>query len=368
LAADRVLHVSLAHDRGGAEAVIETIALELDGARYVPALAVPRGSALVAPWRAAGWTVFEMSVAPRLKDVPRGWALVRELEAYARAQGVRIMHTHGTAAQIYGGRAAARAGCPVVWHTHDTFHARWTAEGLLHRLAAAQRHDVVIAISNAVADSLAGFVPAAQVDVIPNGVPTRRVAPVERSAGGPLVVWCGRLQHWKGPHLFLDAAAVVKQSHPAARFAIVGGTMFGMEPEYPAALRRQAAALHLDDAVEWVGQVPDARPWMAAASVCVHSSLSPEPFGLVVAEAMMQARPVVAFGQGGPAEIVADGLTGVLVPPADVTAMGQAIAVLLTDPDRAARLGDAGRDRALRLYAAPGMVRRIESAYDRARA
>lgn len=366
--ADRVLHVCLARDRGGAEVVIETIAAGLDRARYVPVLAVPRGSALTAPWRAAGWTVVETSAAPRLRDVRAGWTLMRELETFVREQAIHVVHTHGTAAQIYGGRAAARAGCPVVWQTHDTFHARWTWEGLLHRIAAAQRHDVVIAISRAVADSLRGHVAEEQVDVIPNGVCPDRVTPVARSASGPLVVWCGRLQRWKGAHVFLDVAAQVRHAHPASRFAVVGGTMFGLEPDYPEALRRQAERLRLGGAVEWVGHVPDARPWMAAADVCVHSSIAPEPFGLVVAEAMMQERPIVAFRQGGPAEIVADGETGVLVSPGDVGAMSQAVSALLTEHGRAARLGQAGRARALAHYSAAGMVRRIESAYDRARA
>jgi glycosyltransferase involved in cell wall biosynthesis len=368
VAADRILHLSLARDRGGAEAVMETIAAGLDRTRFEPVLAVPSGSALVERWRAAGWTVIETAIAPRLRDLRGGWALARELESIIGRLAIRVMHTHGTGAQIYGGRAAGRAACPVVWQTHDTFHAQWTWEGLLHRLAAAQRHDAVVAISRTVAESLEGHVPARQIEIIPNGVSPDRVGPVSRSAPDPLVVWCGRLQHWKGAHLFLDAAAQVRRLHPAARFAIVGGTMFGMEPAYPAWLRRHAEALQLQNAVEWVGQVADARPWLAAANVCVHCSVAPEPFGLVVAEAMMQARPVVAFRQGGPAEIVVDGETGVLVPPGDVSAMSHAISALLSDPDRAFRQGQAGRQRALTHFTAAGMVRRIESAYDRARA
>lgn len=367
MSADRVLHVSMACGRGGAEVVIETIAAGLDRARYVPVLAVPRGSALATPWRAAGWTVVETSVAPRLRDVRAGWVLVRELEQLVRAQAIQVVHTHGTAAQIYGGRAAARAGCPAVWQTHDTFHTPWTWEGVLHRIAAAQRHDIVIAISGAVAATLRGHVADDQVDVIPNGVWPDRVTPVARSASGPLVVWCGRLQRWKGAHVFLDVAAQVRHAHPTSRFAVVGGTMFGLDPDYPEALRRQAETLKLGGAVEWVGHVPDARPWMAAADVCVHSSIAPEPFGLVVAEAMMQERPVVAFRHGGPADIVTDE-TGVLVSPGDVGAMSRAVSALLGAPARAVRLGQAGRARALARYSAAGMVRRIESAYDRARA
>lgn len=366
--AERVLHVSVAPDRGGAEAVLETIAAGLSRTRYESVVAVPRGSTLAGPCRAMGLTVLETAVVPRLRDVRAGWALVRELERHIRERSVRLVHTHGIAAQIYGGRAAARGGRPVVWEMQDMFQTAWTWDGVLHRLAALQRHDVVVACSRAVADTLRGYVAGEQVDVIPNGVCPDRVPPVARSAPGPLVVWCGRLQRWKGAHVFLDAAARVRHAHPAARFAVVGGTLFGLEPDYPDALRRQADRLQLGGAVEWVGHVPDARPWMAAADICVHSSIAPEPFGLVVAEAMMQERPVVAFRHGGPAEIVADGETGVLVPPGDAGAMSQAVSALLAEPGRAARLGQAGRARALARYTAAGMVRRVESAYDRARA
>jgi glycosyltransferase involved in cell wall biosynthesis len=354
-------------DRGGAEAVVEALLGGTDRLRYIPAVAVPRGSALVAPWRAAGWTVHETRTVPRLRDVQAGFDMVGTLEALIRSEHITIVHTHGTAGQIYGGRAAARAGCPVVWHTHDTFHTAWTWEGLLHRMAAAQRHDVVVAISNTVATTLRGHVPASQVDVIPNGVCSDQVPPVTRRSVGPLVVWCGRLQQWKGAHVFLDMAARVARTHPSARFAVVGGTLFGMEPDYAPSLRSRAVQLQIADQVEWVGQVADARSWIAAADVYVHCSLAPEPFGLVVAEAMMQSRPVVAFRHGGPAEMVVNDETGTLVPPGDVTALGQAVSALLSDPDRAAWLGRAGRTRAVGSYTSAAMVARVESAYDRVR-
>jgi glycosyltransferase involved in cell wall biosynthesis len=363
-----VLHISMALDRGGAEAVIETLLDGTDRRRYTPVVALPGGSALIARWRAAGWTVHETRSAPRLRDVSGGLAMVRDLEAIVRTQAISVVHTHGTAAQIYGGRAAARAGCPVVWHTHDTFHTAWTWEGVLHRLAAAQRHDVVIAISQVVATTLQGHVSPSQVDVIPNGVCAEPVTPQPRPVAGPWVVWCGRLQRWKGAHLFLEMAALVARTQPTARFVLVGGTLFGMEPDYAPSLRARAEELQIADRVEWAGQVADARPWMAAADVCVHSSVAPEPFGLVIAEAMMQSRPVVAFQQGGPAEMIVDGETGMLVRPGDVSALAQAVSALLADPDRAARLGRAGRTRALSTYTSAAMVARVESAYDRARA
>jgi glycosyltransferase involved in cell wall biosynthesis len=83
-----------------------------------------------------------------------------------------------------------------------------------------------------------------------------------------------------------------------------------------------------------------------------------------MAEAMMQERPVVAFRQGGAAEIVLDGETGRLVAPLDVHALGEAIDELLTDPARARAMGLAGRDRAVRYFDAGGMAGAVAHVYD----
>jgi glycosyltransferase involved in cell wall biosynthesis len=334
--------------------------------RYRPSMAVSAGSPLVARWRDRGWPVSEITPLPRFRDVAAARRLVRELAGVIRASGAAVVHTHGIAGQLYGGRAAARIGWPVVWHLHDCFARRWTSDGLLHRLAAAAPAHVALAVSEAVAKSWRGRLPAARLQVVHNGVMTDLVAPAPRP-DAPFVVWCGRLQRWKGAHVFLDVAAAVRRRRPDARFAIVGGTLFGLDPDYPDDLHRRADALGLHDVVDWVGQVDDARPWLAGADVLVHTSVDPEPFGLVVAEAMAQGTPVVAFRQGGPAEIIVDRQTGALIAPGDTMAMADAIESLLFDSVCRRAWGDAGRARVLSHFTVGEMVRRVESAYDRAR-
>lgn len=363
-----VLHIVLATARGGTEAIVETVATAAvvgTAPRYRHVVAVPGGTALSVRWRAMGITVIEVPALPRFRDWRGARSLGRALQAAITDSGASIVHTHGIAGQIHGGRAAARAARPVVWHLHDCFEARWTADGVLHRRAAGVRADVILAVSEAVAMSWRTRVPAGRLLVVHNGVDLTPVVPVERPPG-PLVVWCGRFQRWKGAHVFLEVAAHVRRACPSARFAVVGGTLFGLEPDYVAALRGQADRLGVADAIIWTGQVDDARAWLAAADVVVHSSVSPEPFGLVVAEAMAQGRPVVAFAHGGPREQIASGETGVLVRPGDVTGMADAIAGLLADPGRAHTWGAAGRVRAAEWFSAAAMVERIESAYDRA--
>jgi len=335
-------------------------------ARYHHAVITPAASVLSAAWREAGFTVLECPPLPRFRDLSGARRMIDGVATCIAASGAAVVHTHGIAGQMFGARAAQRLHRPVVWHLHDRRETRWTFDGLLHRLASRAQVDVAVAVSAMVADSWRGPVDAGRLQVVHNGVSSEIVTPAPRS-DAPTVVWCGRLQQWKGTHVFLDVAAAVRRQIPDARFVVVGGTLFGLEQDYPEALRRQAERLGLTSVVEWVGHMADARPWLAAADVVVHTSVQPEPFGLVVAEAMMQSRPVVAFRQGGPAEIIRDGHTGSLAPPGDVTAMTEAVVALLRTPALRETWGAAARARALEKFTVTEMVRRLESAYDRAR-
>jgi glycosyltransferase involved in cell wall biosynthesis len=358
----RVLLVTAATERGGAEVVMEQIAARLDRQRAEPLLATPSPGPLGDAWRARGWTVVPMPPVDRLRRVDQGARVVTQLATAIRTLHVDVVHTHGVAAQVHGGLAARRARRPVVYHVHDRFDDGWSSDGLLHRLALRVPSDVVVAISETVAASLRGRVAPEKLRVVMDGVDTEIVSPVPRAS--PLIAWCGRLQRWKGAHLLLDAARRIHDVRPDARFAIVGGTMFGLDVAYADELHRQAEALGLSAVVEWAGHVDDARPWLGAATLCAHTSTRPEPFGLVMAEAMMQARPVVAFREGGAAEIVADGETGLLVTPQDTGALARAVLDLLGDDARCRRMGEAARRRALDRFDADRMTRDIQALYD----
>jgi glycosyltransferase involved in cell wall biosynthesis len=102
----------------------------------------------------------------------------------------------------------------------------------------------------------------------------------------------------------------------------------------------------------------------AAFDVFVLPSILPEPFGLVVIEAMASGKPVVATAPGGPSETVVDGETGFLVPSSDASAMVQALEVLLADPQRRVSMGDAGRRRACEMFSLPRYVTEFEELYE----
>ncbi|MGE3345023.1 MAG: glycosyltransferase family 4 protein [Vicinamibacterales bacterium] len=355
----RVLLLSLAPERGGAEVVIEQVAQRLDRARLTPVLGPAADSPLMRRWQTEGFEVLDGLTLPRWKRLDQIWLAVRALRRAIVSANIDIVYTHGVAAHILGGRAAASLGLPAVWHVHDVFESRLSADGVLHRLAAATPSRRIIAVSDTVATSLLSHVDRARLTVIPNGVSAEHVTPVEWPDSRPRVVWCGRLQPWKGAHVFLRVARRVHERHADARFVIVGDALFGIDSGYPAQLRADVRAWGLGHVVEFVGHVPDARPWLAAATTVVHCSVKPEPFGLVVAEAMMQMRPVVAYARGGPGEMLREG-AGVVVAPDDEAALAEGIRRILAEPNLARGTGARARERACLHYEVGRMSADVE--------
>jgi glycosyltransferase involved in cell wall biosynthesis len=155
----------------------------------------------------------------------------------------------------------------------------------------------------------------------------------------------GRLQRWKAQDVFIEAATRVAATHPRTKFVVVGGSVFGLEPEYFAELRATVAARGLDARIGFTGFRTDVPRLMAACDVVCHTSRVPEPFGLVVIEAMSLGRAVIATRGGGPSEIVGSDQEGILVPADDPAALAQAITELVDDPERRRRMGEMARAR-----------------------
>jgi glycosyltransferase involved in cell wall biosynthesis len=177
------------------------------------------------------------------------------------------------------------------------------------------------------------------------------------SAPEPSRLLCvGRLIPIKGHIVLLRAFAEVRREFPAARLAIAGRGP--LEP----ALRALAAELKIDDAVEFLGHVAPIQGEIERSSVVVVPSMG-EGFGMVALEAMERARPVVAAAIGGLGELVADGETGFLVPPAEVEPLVAAVGALLRDPGRARAMGEAGRERALQYFLEERCTDRTEILY-----
>jgi glycosyltransferase involved in cell wall biosynthesis len=179
--------------------------------------------------------------------------------------------------------------------------------------------------------------------VIPNPVSvpraTTRPAAEIRAAlglatGRRMVAAAGRLTAVKGFGDLLDAADALPED--------VDVLVVGAGPAR-ARLEAQRVRLRTGARVHLAGERTDAAECVAAADVCVVPSRWEEAFCLAAAEPLARARPLVATRVGAIPELVRDGVTGLLVPPADPPALAGAIRRLLDAPEAAASLGQAGR-------------------------
>lgn len=205
--------------------------------------------------------------------------------------------------------------------------------------------DRVLAVSGPVADWVRSHAPSARVVITPNGVDPDRIHAVSPDrAGSPVVVFVGTLKPWHGVEHLLEAAALARRPW---RVRVVGdGPQAGV-------LRDHAERLGLT--VDFRGAVsPDEVPRHlegAAVAVAPYPSGQDQYFSpLKVLEYSAAALPVVASDVGQLGELVHDGVTGLLVPPSDPEALAAAVDALVSVPNRAERMGLAGRRRVQRQH------------------
>ena len=192
---------------------------------------------------------------------------------------------------------------------------------------------------------------AARIATIPCGVDTDLFVPGDRAAARgrlgldeqPALLWVGRVAPIKGLDTLLDAVARLRASGRPVRLLIVGGDADEAMSEHEVSLRRRIARLDLTSLVCFVGPQPQSvlPLYYAAADVTVLPSYY-ESFGMVALEAMACGSPVIASRVGGLVTTVRDGVTGFLIPEADVEALAERIGALVADPDLRWRIGREG--------------------------
>jgi glycosyltransferase involved in cell wall biosynthesis len=118
--------------------------------------------------------------------------------------------------------------------------------------------------------------------------------------------------------------------------------------------------------VRLLGARSDLPDLFAASDLAVHTSILPEPFGLVVLEAMLQGLPVIGPREGSIPTLVRDGVDGVLVPPRDAGALSAAVLALLGTPEARRAMGRAASARVRESFDVKSQARKLEAIYERA--
>ncbi len=293
------------------------------------------------------------------------WAALAYARALRRARA-RVVYTGSIFAHLLGLLAAPLAGARLVWHVQDIVSPRLAGGAVLPVFTwlGARRAEAVICPSEGVAAGLRVHWPpdaSRRPRVVHNGIDTRDYAPApphdrrtpRAELGLPddafVVAHIGRLAPWKGQREFLEAARLVAHERQEARFVVVGDTVFG-EAAYRDELHALVERLGLREKVIFTGWRRDVPAVLAATDALAHSSILPEPFGLVIVEAMAMGRPVVASRLGGATEIVREGQDGFLVDPRRPREMADALLRLAADPHLRLSMGRSGRARAVACF------------------
>jgi L-malate glycosyltransferase len=293
------------------------------------------------------------------------------LTRHIRRRRIQIVHAYNFYGNVFAAPPARLVAPVVIASIRDRAPYLTRMQKRVQRYAC-QFADCILVNADAVKDWLIGdgYDPS-KIAVIRNGVDLTRFdnlpaqVNLRREFGlsddTPLVGVVSRLTRLKGLEHFLEAAAIVRSRVPAVRFLVVGETS-PVDRDYLGELQVHAARCGVAEHVTFTGLRSDVPAVLASLTVSVMPSLN-EALSNVVLESMAAGAPTVATRVGGTPEAVSDGVTGILVPPADSGALADVIVRLLTNRQLAAHLGHAARERIADHFSVRRMVRATEDLY-----
>lgn len=296
---------------------------------------LPAASPLADAFSAAGATLHTVPMrrlstshgAQEWAGYATGWPVaVGRIARLVRRLDADVLHTNSLHS-LYGWAAAAITRRPHVWHAREIVVQSGAALEL-ERFLAHHFADKVICMSQAVADHL----DAANVEIVYETVDPADFHPdlagrfrarVGIADDAPLVGAVGRLDTWKGFDVLLDAYEDAKARRPELHLVVAGAEVRGKEQF---AVGLAARAQRMRD-VHWLGPRADVPELFADLDVFVLPSIEPEPYGIVIVEALASGTPVVVTDAGGAREIVdrAAADSGTLVEPRDSGALADAL-------------------------------------------
>jgi glycosyltransferase involved in cell wall biosynthesis len=349
----KVLHVTFGLDVGGQEKLLAELARLADRTRFLLRF-VSLGSRGVVgdDIERLGWTVTPLELPSGLRP-----SLFVKLVHIIRRWRPDVVHTHDPRALFYAASAAALTRVSLLINTrHGKDFGATPRQLAIGRRLARLVHGYVCVSDDVMAQCLAEGIARERLITIKNGIDLDRFAFMGPRRDGPIVA-VARLSPEKDIANLIRATAVAASLVPGLRVEVAGA---GPCLE---GLQRLAADLGVEGCIAFLGAVSDVSGVLARARALVLPSRS-EGIPLTVLEAMASGLPVVATRVGGLPEVVADRLTGLLVPPADPAALAAAVVQMWNDPIACDGMGRAGRRRAEELFDVRRMVREYEALYD----
>ncbi|MDH7576316.1 MAG: glycosyltransferase family 4 protein [Bacillota bacterium] len=342
----KVLHV-VRPVQGGIKKHLLVLLQGFNNKKYHCFLAAPPDHDLVSSLGPFARKIFSVPIAEGWYPA-RDWQVVRILCDIINKEKFDLVHTHGIRAGILGQMAALLAGHRAVVATiHNSQNPRipfFTFFRLLQALLYRVSVSHVIAVSEALKGEIQKYewMPAERITVIYNGIDYRVFKGYEAprtlppsfglSRDLPVIGTAARLEPRKGIKYLIEAIPFVDKWYGPAYFIIVGD---GPERE---SLEGLVKKMNLSERVIFTGYRSDIPPLLSHFDLVVIPSIQ-EGLSIFCLEALASGRAVIATSVGGLPEIIRNGRTGVLVPPADPVALAQAIGELLKNRELAVYLG-----------------------------
>ncbi|CAN7636723.1 glycosyltransferase family 4 protein [Mesorhizobium sp. LjNodule214] len=336
------------------------------------------------------WQAPDMTMLPATAEVP--WdenpsvRLLHVSHQEAEAVGVSwlwnwspdVLHLHSFWLWPLANALRMRTGVPIVYTVHSLDRAEYEiAQGppecltqwdIQQELIASA--DLVVTLTRSERELVETYCPDARnrVRIVGNGIEDRPDALAatrrDRTNKNPLrVLFSGRFVDRKGVRELLEAIPTVLQHAPDTHFVLAGGHRHCSGDDMarcwlPAGLERFRQQVHFTG---WLSQEQLARLYQEVDVLVVPSWY--EPFGMVVLEGMLFGLPIAASSVGGPAEILDHERTGLLFPPRDATALGQALIRLIGTPALRHRLGRAAAHEVRKNWLYSGIIERMRAVY-----
>ncbi len=290
---------------------------------------------------------------------------------------INLLHTHDARSDVTGLLISRMHGIPIVSFAHGWLNwvSAFSKERLyayLEALTVSLSNGIVVASRHMERDLMEKRIPSEKIKYIPYGIDTSKFNVNHKGNHireefnirpySPLIGTVGRFHPWKGQKYFIEAAKVVSEKYPEARFLIVGDVAFDEHKQYRQELLDITQALNLEDKVIFTGSRKDIPQIMNAIDLFVLPSLR-EPFGIVIIEAQACGKPAIGTLVGGIPEAMKEGDTGILVKPGDSEGLARAILSLLSNRKKMQMMGAAGRKRVEELFSTERMIEKTEQLY-----
>lgn len=301
------------------------------------------------------------SVAAAISMFTYGAKLARVL----KKEHVVCVHTNSLKSALYGAIAAKLASIPVIWHIRDHINPPYMKPIVARAVKLLSRFvpNGVIANSESTLNALS--LPQTKKTLVVYSSFAKEIGRKEsgrKDKDDFIILLVGRLAHWKGQHVLLEAAKSFLPNKNV-KFWLAGDALFG-EENYKQALQLQIASDELTN-VTMLGHVNHVLELMHQVDLLVHTSITPEPFGQVIVEGMAVGLPVIASNEGGPVEIVVHNKTGLLITPRDPEQLRHSIQWMLDHPEERKLMSENAMKRVESHFTIDRTIKKITTYYQR---